>query len=102
MSPIYEFLQEEILKKRDLPVDERVMYDDVNEFFWSRSRSRSYLTIHNGLALSEVRIDVRGAAQHARPRMNQMAALHTSYLAVHKTFMETVSVAACSMSSPAC
>lgn len=36
VRPIYEFLAHQILARRNQPIAQRVMYDDVNEFFWSR------------------------------------------------------------------
>jgi hypothetical protein len=34
VTPLYTVLHREIFKRRNEPVDERVMYDDVNEAFW--------------------------------------------------------------------
>ena len=34
VRPVYLFLRRETLERREEPVGERVMYDDVNEFFW--------------------------------------------------------------------
>ena len=96
VSPIYEFLQEEILKKRDLPVDERVMYDDVNEFFWSRSKIEKLLNHpQHGLALGKsahlayeaLRSTLRAANESDGGPAHELSKLFT------KTFKETVSVA---------
>ena len=38
VTPIYLFLQHEIAARTEAPVSERVMYDDVNEFFWRYER----------------------------------------------------------------
>ena len=40
VRPIYLFLRREVLERREEPVGERVMYDDVNEFFWYKDRLR--------------------------------------------------------------
>ena len=37
VRPIYNFLKQQVLLRKDDPISERVMYDDVNEAFWSRS-----------------------------------------------------------------
>ena len=37
VRPIYNFLKQQVLFRKDDPISERVMYDDVNEAFWSRS-----------------------------------------------------------------
>ncbi len=38
VRPVYLFLRRETFERREEPVGERVMYDDVNEFFWYRDR----------------------------------------------------------------
>ena len=40
VRPVYLFLRREVLERREEPVGERVMYDDVNEFFWYKDRLR--------------------------------------------------------------
>ena len=35
VEPLYAFLENEVLKRQKEPVSKRVMYDDVNETFWS-------------------------------------------------------------------
>ena len=35
VEPLYAFLEHEVMKRKDEPVAQRVMYDDVNEMFWS-------------------------------------------------------------------
>lgn len=38
ITPIYTFLKREISDRASAPISERVMYDDVNEFFWQYDR----------------------------------------------------------------
>eukprot|EP00966_Prymnesium_polylepis_P237466 5492041-Prymnesium_polylepis.1 len=35
VTPLYKFLEHEVMKRKDDMVCERVMYDDINETFWS-------------------------------------------------------------------
>ena len=48
VTPIYLFLCHEVSTKRNLAVEDRVMYDDVNETFWSRTATAALLP--DGLA----------------------------------------------------
>ena len=43
VRPIYLFLKHEILVRKDDPISQRVMYDDVNEAFWNRRLVHSLL-----------------------------------------------------------
>jgi len=38
VTPLYLFLKREIADRADAPISQRVMYDDVNEFFWQHDR----------------------------------------------------------------
>ena len=43
ITPLYTVLQREISTRQNEPIDERVMYDDVNESFWNPQVVRSIL-----------------------------------------------------------
>ena len=82
--------------KAQLPVDERVMYDDVNEFFWARANIDRLMRMEDGkqlavgdkahLAYETVRSKLRRAKESA-----QGPAYELLYY-FHKTFRETVSL----------
>ena len=38
VTPLYLFVKREIADRADAPISQRVMYDDVNEFFWQHDR----------------------------------------------------------------
>jgi hypothetical protein len=41
VRPLYTFLQREIQARASSPIVDRVMYDDVNEFFWLQERFKA-------------------------------------------------------------
>ena len=43
VQPLYDFLAHESFQNRDRDVASRVMYDDLNEFFWDADRLRTLL-----------------------------------------------------------
>ena len=50
VRPLYAFLQREIQGRASSPIVDRVMYDDVNEFFWLRERFKAVLPPEDGYA----------------------------------------------------
>ena len=50
VRPLYQFLQREILTRASAPIVNRVMYDDVNEFFWLQERFKVLLPPADGHA----------------------------------------------------
>ena len=50
VRPLYAFLQREVQGRASSPIVDRVMYDDVNEFFWLRERFKAVLPPEDGHA----------------------------------------------------
>ena len=50
VRPLYAFLQREVQGRASSPIVDRVMYDDVNEFFWLRERFKVVLPPEDGHA----------------------------------------------------
>ena len=38
VRPLYNFLKQEVLIRKEDPISKRSLYDDVNEAFWDRQR----------------------------------------------------------------
>jgi len=50
VRPLYTFLQREIQARASSPIVDRVMYDDVNEFFWLQERFKAMMPPADGHA----------------------------------------------------
>ncbi len=48
VRPLYAFLQREIQARASSPIVDRVMYDDVNEFFWLQERFKAIMPPEDG------------------------------------------------------
>ena len=48
VRPMYAFLQREIQARASSPIVDRVMYDDVNEFFWLQERFKAIMPPEDG------------------------------------------------------
>ena len=103
VTPIYAFLEDEIIKKKERPIDERVMYDDVNEFFWDRTNLEKLLRTQHASAKDDpnATVAIGAHARHAYHalRTNMASALRSKHGVVRemralfkKTHFERVSM----------
>ena len=67
VRPLYAFLQREVQGRASSPIVDRVMYDDVNEFFWLRERFKVVLPPRTGTR-ARPRDDRGGVGLGGRPR----------------------------------
>ena len=56
VRPLYQFLQREIQGRASSPIEDRVMYDDVNEFFWLPERFAAMMPPEDGRVQSDVTV----------------------------------------------
>ena len=56
VRPLYQFLQREIQGRASSPIEDRVMYDDFNEFFWMPERFAAMMPHEDGRVQSEVSV----------------------------------------------
>ena len=56
VRPLYQFLQREIQGRASSPIEDRVMYDDFNEFFWIPERFAAMMPHEDGRVQSEVSV----------------------------------------------